>query len=986
MASASRRKSTSQINSTAASAAVSAAFSGTSGNSVAIGLGVALNDITGTIAAKINGSDINSSGVVDVEAKNTSTINATGAAAAIAIGAGANSGLAIGGGGAAAYNYIDVDVEASATDSSIDATGDISVKATGDSEIKALILAAAATLSFGGNSGVGASIGAAVAINRIGGWTLEEEEENGQMLPTGDATLATDGASGVRAFLKNTSVEGSGGFSVAASSEGLIDARVAAGSFAIGGGGTTGGGVAVAGVYTMNVIAVATQAYVDNTPASDTETKDIAADAISVTASDTSDIDVVAGAAAVAGGFGGTTGVAVSIGFAMAQNTIANNVAAYLETIDTVRARDGNLALSATSDASINATAATASLSVAIGGTTGISFSGGGAIALNDISTDTNAYIDNSTVFEADAITVSADAKSSIEAKIVSVSLSIGVGGSVGGAASFGVAVAENQIGNGASDRDQVQAYIRSSTITTDGTLTLAATSEQDIDAIVLAGSAAIGGGSVGVGLSGAGAGSGNTIAVKTAAFIDGSAKTITAGAIDIDAWDKSTIDATNAAASLAAGFGATGLAGSVAVAIARNKIDNDVLASVTGGQTLITTTGDIAIDARREGSIHATSAAASLGLAISAGSAAVALSGAGASATNEIYGDTIASVSGGMLDSAAGVRVAAKMDSTIDATVAALVAAIAIDPVGGGIGAAIGASVATNTIGNGVADRNKVEASLTDTKVDAIGQLQLEALTDNTINSLVAAAAAALSGGGVGVAATGAGASTENRIAVATKATIDGDGTGDDEGIFAGSVDMLAKDHSSITSEAYAGAVAAAIGGVAGGAAIGVGIAQNTIENTIAAEVKNVDEKLDARVGGISIRAIDDATIKTKAGAASLAVSLGGTGISLSGAGASAKNIIDVDTVASVEQQRARQQWRCDRHRRKHRAHRLREIAAIAVSAAIGAGAGVGVAIGASVAINQIGDWSVGSNPTNDPMHAADAGRRRRQQGSGAD
>ena len=122
----------------------------------------------------------------------------------------------------------------------------------------------------------------------------------------------------MRAFISNTDVASDGQVKVDAHSKQDVDALVAAGSVAIAGGGTTGFGVSVAGVYTLNFVAVATQAYITDTPSGG----DISVGSIDVGALDESTIDVLAGAASVAAGMAGTTGVAVSIGFAMAQNKI----------------------------------------------------------------------------------------------------------------------------------------------------------------------------------------------------------------------------------------------------------------------------------------------------------------------------------------------------------------------------------------------------------------------------------------------------------------------------------------------------------------------------------------------------------------------------------------------------------------------------------------------------------------------------------------
>src|SRR5262249_23321272 len=109
----------------------------------------------------------------------------------------------------------------------------------------------------------------------------------------------------------------------------------------------------------------------------------------------------------------------------------------------------------------------------------------------------------------------------------------------------------------------QVLAYSQDTAINA-GALAISATSEQTIEAIVVAGSAAVGVGTVGVGLSGAGAATENRMGTNVAAFIEGDGATgIDAGSVSVTASDASTINANTGAASLA-----VSLAGAVAVSV----------------------------------------------------------------------------------------------------------------------------------------------------------------------------------------------------------------------------------------------------------------------------------------------------------------------------------------------------------------------------------------------------------------------------------
>ena len=116
---------------------------------------------------------------------------------------------------------------------------------------------------------------------------------------------------------------------------------------------------------------------------------------------------------------------------------------------------------------------------------------------------------------------------SQIEAKIIAASVSLGIGAVRGGVgASIGVAVAENSIGydaGGTLSPMQVMAYAQDSGISAKGAYTLTANSDQQINALILALSAAVAGGTgVGLAASGSGAEATNQVAVDAQAYQNG--------------------------------------------------------------------------------------------------------------------------------------------------------------------------------------------------------------------------------------------------------------------------------------------------------------------------------------------------------------------------------------------------------------------------------------------------------------------------------
>ena len=381
-----------------------------------------------------------------------------------------------------------------------------------------------------------------------------------------------------------------------------------------------------------------------------------------------------------------------------------------------------------------------------------MAFSGAGAVALNVVLGKTNAYVKDSNLRSAGAVTLTGTSTSAIIATVAAVSVSVAGGGAAGVGASIGISIARNLIGSkqdGTSAPVQVGAYVERSSIAAGGALTQTATAGQTINAVVLAGSVAVGaGGTAGVGVSGSGVFAENRIAAHVKATIDGDgAGGISATGITLKALDTSTITATAGAASVAASFaGTAAVSVSIGVSLARNEIRNQVDAALQNadGPALTSaltsaavepgdrvrvvasgaiyeykgtastlnlateiytdttrwtpiTTGAVTIEASETATITAISAAASLALGI-AGKAGIAVSGAGAEATNVILTRTNAHVDGSILTSTGAVTITAKDTATIRALIAA--ASVAVGGGTVGVGAAIGVAFARNIIG----------------------------------------------------------------------------------------------------------------------------------------------------------------------------------------------------------------------------------------------------------------------------------------------
>ena len=162
------------------------------------------------------------------------------------------------------------------------------------------------------------------------------------------------------------------------------------------------------------------------------------------------------------------------------------------------------------------------------------------------------------------------------------------------GSASVGAARARNLIGwsdNSTEQPLEVRAYLLDTSVAApNGALRLSADAHQQIDATVGAASVAVTSGRNAIGLGGAGAESVNRISEQVAATIAGSAAGgVLARSASLTATDRSTIDAdAGAAAIVAAISGSAGVALSVGVALAENRIANQVTVGGASGMGVL--------------------------------------------------------------------------------------------------------------------------------------------------------------------------------------------------------------------------------------------------------------------------------------------------------------------------------------------------------------------------------------------------------------
>ena len=314
---------------------------------------------------------------LSVLATQMASIEATSLAAALSVSVSTGeSSLGVAGGGSLADNLIGVSTQAyilnSALGTSTHAIGAVTVQATDTSSIDATVAAVAASVSFStSGSGTGVAIGVSLAHNRI---------SNGTDLGDGS----------VNAYIAQSPIF-AGTINVASSSQQSISALTAAAAVTLSGGDESGLGVG-AGAVALNEINLSVNASIDGS-ASDTNgaptaanspaTYSISSTGITVTAADTSTINALVAAAAVAGGFGGESGFAVAIGVWFARNAITNPVTAAITNVHQLTTSQGAVQVLATENAQIHAQSYAAAVSAAAGGTDGIAVAGGGSIAWN---------------------------------------------------------------------------------------------------------------------------------------------------------------------------------------------------------------------------------------------------------------------------------------------------------------------------------------------------------------------------------------------------------------------------------------------------------------------------------------------------------------------------------------------------------------------------------------------------------------------------
>ena len=806
--------------------------------------------------------------------------------------------------------------------------GGVTFDANGKNDIDALAIAVAGTVSTSSDSGssgnsdrsfVFAGSGA-VIVDVVNSETLAEIAAGGNVTTEGDLSVTADDDSAIVADSGGASIAiaasdgtsaGSVGASVAvndlvmttratvtdtpsqadnvtvtATNASEIDTLVIAGSASVS---TSSNAFAGAGAVALNYITATTEASIANPGGRKNVT---AANAVAITATDSSTIDADAGAGALAVSTDSDAAAAVAAGAAVAENRITRTTTAKLENVlissDGASGKiAGDVDVSATASGDIRAFTLGISGAVSTGATVTAALAGSGSG--NYIISDTTATIDPSLVYATGDVTVGATDSADIEAKAGAATFSLSVGGSGGGSSvgvGLGIALAINEITNSAI------ALINDTTVDAGGTVSVNAESTSAIDALafgVALGISTSSGSGTELSLNGTVAVTYNKITNTTSASITdtdtATVNTVTAGSgVTLSATDSGSIvaDAVSVTANISVGSGSsTSISGDIAVSVAINDIENATEAVIDSVDTTAND-GPVSLTATSSKSLLAHVVAASVGVSASSGSGTqIALTGAGAAATNTTHNSVLAiidnaDVAANEPGGSVSLVAADSTDITADVVAAALGVTVSSGSSGGSLAVAV--TVAENTI-----DNTTQALVMGGSAIDAEGDFDAHASSTGSISAVGVAASVSVgvsSGGSAGLSGAGAGVGATNTITNTIEA-----GVIEDSSVIAGgAASISATDSASVTADVASASVAVIRGQFqrhAQRCGRGLGGGQQ-IDNVVQAHV--LDSSLDAG-GALDITATSDKNIDALGLSAAVAVSASSGNFTFSGA-----------------------------------------------------------------------------------------------------
>jgi len=812
-------------------------------------------------------------------------VSAVSIAASVGVGVTSEGGpdVTVSGAGALSMNSILSQTEAYISDSTVDSPGAVSVTSAGDDAITATVVAASISVAASGaNTGVGVSLGVAVGLNYIG------YDVHGN--PPADAADDTH----VHAYIAGSDVTAEGSVYVSAQGTESIDTGVISGSVAVVAGAKVGMAASGSGVVVLNEISTETAAYFENSEDGNTSDQptNVNAGNVTVDAVDASTITAFAATMSVvvqAGG--GDAGVDISLGAALAFNSIDNRTLAYMlggvqsdgapnhDAPINVTTTAGDITITANEDATIGAYAWAAAVTVGVDASgVAVTVDGGGAAAKNTINNTTNAYATNTVLIAAGDVNVVAEETSTINAVIITAAVSVSVSGAVTVAPVVGISVAINNLG---VDEDPSADYLLSSssfpsqvnpseTLAVEegvlsgavyeyiGVTPLSVTSRDDIDLLDVD--------------------QWTQIYAPATAGIEASIQDsdVTAGGdLTISATNDLTITATIVAASVGVAVSTGGVAVGVtgAVAVTKNTIEKIVAAFIDNTQVpdaTITAADNVVVEANDFTNVTADTEAATLSVVYGTG-VGVSVSVGVAAASSDIDNDVSAYVQSAAANAEA-ISVSANGSPTIDSSAVAISLSVgASDHLLGSWSFSGGGGSSNVTLSGGT-----VDADVDDSTVNASGDVDVQANFEPNIESSMVAVS--ISVGVVAVAA--AGAVTHVDVDPSVSASISG---GE---VVADDVSITANDQRNLLSSAEG--VAVSVG------ALGISNATLTSSGDLSAQLGD-NAVIQANSLSISANRNQDTDQLT-----TLAESTAGTGGLLVGVSAATATVVVEGTVSA--------------------------------------------------------------------------------------
>ncbi len=406
---------------------------GGGGTGISVGAAAAINEITNTVEAFIDGSSVTAAAGVSLGANETATIQALTIGGAVAVAAGSGSSTAVAGAGAGSGNTVANDVEAY-----IASSPDVTSQAGGVS-----ISSVDNTSATANGGGVGIAVGAAPS-------------DSGLAVTIGISAATNKVTNQVLAYIASSRVSAAGNVDLSATEKANIQALSIGGAISVGAsGGGDGAGVGAAGAGSGNTIADTVEASIQDGSSVTTS----AGGNVNLSALDEPTITANAGGVGIAGGAASESGVSVSLGVAVAINSVADPVKAFISG-STVSAA-GTVSLSASETANIQALTIGGAIGVAGGGGSSVGVAAAGAGSGNTITDDIEAGITGGSDVTAQGggISISATDNSMIVANAGGVGIAVGGSGASAVGATIGISAGTNEMTN------QVLAYIDSSTV-----------------------------------------------------------------------------------------------------------------------------------------------------------------------------------------------------------------------------------------------------------------------------------------------------------------------------------------------------------------------------------------------------------------------------------------------------------------------------------------------------------------------------------------